>query len=195
LPLGAAVLIVMLALHGTRHLRLTELRCFQALCLLTAAWSVFQAIDLSQTGLDEKVLLTKLRFTVSPFICVAIFGFLASHSGHASSLTRRNVALISLVPIAAVILAWTTGLHTLFIYDLRIAAGTSVLQWSAGPLYWVYIAYSNGIMIAGIALLVRSTAEANPIYRRQAAILILALLPPFAFDMLAKTFCNQHHTN
>jgi PAS domain S-box-containing protein len=186
LPLGAAVMLVILAIHGRGHLRRAEVRWFQVLCVLTATWSLFQAADLSLTALDEKVLVMKLKFTVAPFISVAIFGLLASHSGRSSLLTKRNLVLLSVLPVASVLLAYTAELHALFIHDFRVASlGPSILQWSTGPLFWVYIVGTYGLMLAGIVLLVRSVRDANPLYRKQAAIMILALLPPTVFEILA----------
>jgi len=163
---------------------MVEGRYFQALCLLTAAWSVLQAADLSLTDIDEKVAVMKLKFTVAPFISVAVFGLLASHSGQGSMLTRRNLLLISALPLASVLMAYTAEMHSLFIYDFR-TAGQSILEWSVGPLFWVYFAATYGMILWGLALLVRSVKGANPLYQKQAAVLSLALLPPSVLEILA----------
>ncbi len=176
---------IALYLYSRRFSGLPETKYFQALTALTAAWSLFQAIDILLTGLDEKVLMMQLKFTVAPFICVVVFALLTEHSGRGSWLTRLNGIIVSVVPLITVLMAFTAPFHDLFLYDFSVAeGGPSILQSAAGPWYWIYLAYAYAVMLAAIMLLIDSARGANSLYKRQALVLLCAFLPPAIFDIM-----------
>jgi PAS domain S-box-containing protein len=185
LPIGATVMAVLLYIYSRRFVGLPETRYFQMLVILSAAWSLLQVVDVLATGLDEKLLLLKLKLVVAPFVTVAVFALLTGLSGRDSWLTRRNLALLSVVPVITVFMAFTTEFHQFFLYDFSVSSGSpAILRSTAGPWSWTYLAYSYGIMITAMVLLIDSTRGANQLYKRQAVVLLCAFLPPVLFTIL-----------
>jgi signal transduction histidine kinase len=185
LIIGTTIIGAALFQYSRRYEGFPETKYFQVLILVATAWTVLQAAVISVTDLESKVLLTELKFAFAPYLCVAVFGLLTSMDGHGNWFDRRGLVVISIVPAITTVLALTSQWHTLFMYDFALAGqGPTVLHSTEGLWYWFYLAYSYALITVALIVLIDSVRGSNSLYRKQAAIIALSFIPPFAFDIL-----------
>ena len=89
-------------------------------------------------------------------------------------ITRRNLALLAIVPLVTLLLLWTDKWHGLF-FGGHHSTGTIL---SGGPWFWFFVLYSYTLILIGIALFIQAFLRASGLFRLQTkAILFGAFLP------------------
>ena len=114
------------------------------LALACAEWSLGYALEIAGANLPTKVFWGKSQYIGIVTIPLLWVIFAYSHSTHGTRMTRRNVALLSIVPFITLILAFTTEVHGLIWKSFRIqTVGTfSALEITHGSWFWVYWVYA-----------------------------------------------------
>lgn len=114
------------------------------------------------------------------------FLFTIAYAGWTEWLNKRTVGLLLIEPIAVVALVWTSEWHTIFrqFMVLNVSERYPFWEWVPGPAFWVHIAYTYLLLLAGLAVLGRVYWESSSFYRRQIHILFIAALIPWLTNML-----------
>jgi PAS domain S-box-containing protein len=185
LQLVAAVLIAGQALYARRFRGVPAAKPFAVMMWLTALWALEYALYISTTSLPLKVFLMNLRMTFGTFLPLVILWLVLEYSGQGAWLTRRRLAALLVMPVLTVLLAWSSGYHSLYRYNprLNLDAPFPLLIWSRGPLYWVTQSYSIIIALGAAWILIRSL-RARTLRFRNTLILILGILIPVSADAL-----------
>jgi PAS domain S-box-containing protein len=157
-----------------------------ALALASAIWSLGYALEIAGTDLSTKIFWGKIQYIGIGTIPLAWVIFTYSHTATGSRMSRRNVALLSIVPCITLILAFTTELHGLIWKDFRIrTVGTfSALEITHGFWFWIYWGYSNILLLVGTIFIFRSFNRMKGLFRRQNIILLIAVLTPWFGNVL-----------
>lgn len=92
-----------------------------------------------------------------------------------------------MVPVITVALTFTLELHPYLLYGLHVTdhGWVHVLEATPGPWMYFYPFHAYAVMVAGVALLISSAGGANPLYRRQAAVLVTAIVIPLVLDAVS----------
>lgn len=103
--------------------------------------------------------------------------FTLQYTGYEKWVTRRNLALLSIVPVVMLFLTFTNEYHGLMWSDIRliIAGKLVLLQPSHGAWFWVYVGYGQILLLSSGFLLIHRRISA-PFYRRQITSLLVALI-------------------
>jgi len=89
--------------------------------------------------------------------------------------TRRNLALLSIVPILTLVMLWTDRWHGLFFGGIPRTTGSI---FDGGPAFWLFVVYAYGLMFIAIGMLVQALWRTTDLYRSQTgAVLAAACLP------------------
>ncbi|MBM4404768.1 MAG: response regulator [Chloroflexi bacterium] len=145
-------------------------------------WSIPYALGLGSTDLDLKTWLSKTEYLSITFVSLIWFALAVAYSGHDEWITRKRIALFSIVPLITLVLVFTNELHHLIWEHISLEPSGPFLLWKAdyGAVFWVYAAYAYGLALTGIFLLLRSMVGATRLFQIQAASLIgTALIPLF----------------
>lgn len=157
-----------------------------SLALASAVWSLGYAFEIASIDLSTKIFWGKIQYIGIGTIPLSWIIFAYSHSAPGNRISRRNVALLSIVPCITLILAFTTELHGLIWKDFRIrAVGTfSALELTHGFWFWIYWGYSNILLLVGTVFIFRSFNRMKGLFRRQNIILLFAVLTPWLGNVL-----------
>lgn len=111
----------------------------------------------------------------------ALLAFAMQYTGRERWLTRRNVALICLVPFIGVLLTWTNEAHHLFYTEINFTSPLSSGGWTAthGIGYQIYLAYSYPLVLYSLAIIVQAFLRAPRLYRGQTGAILIGTLIPF----------------
>ncbi len=185
--LVAAAISCVLALLAWRRRSVPGARPFLVLMLALAEWSLGYAFRLSSADLAAKLFWTQVRYLGIVIVPVAWLALALQYTHRGKWLTRRNVALLAVEPLAILMLVWTNEFHHLVWIDISLEAGGSLLVWSAthGVAFWVHAAYSYLLLLLGTFLLIQAFVGASHLYRGQTGLLLVGLLAPLVGNVLS----------
>ena len=156
------------------------------LALACAEWSLGYALEIAGADLPTKIFWGKSQYIGIVTVPLAWVIFAYFHSTPGARMTRRNVSLLSIVPLVTLILAFTNELHGLIWKDIRIhTVGTfSALEVTHGFWFWMYWMYSNTLLLLGTVFILQSFSRMKGLFRRQNIILLIAILTPWIGNVL-----------
>jgi PAS domain S-box-containing protein len=105
------------------------------------------------------------------------------------TIPRRLLFFVGLLPFITFLLALTTKLHGLIWseYHIQQAGSFSAIKATYGLWFWVHVAYSYVVLVAGTALLVRALWRRQGLYRGQMIAMLVAVLAPWIGNALYLT--------
>ena len=188
-PLIAGALIsIGLALFAWRHRRTSGATSFAALMGCVAWWTIGYAIQLSFIALRAKVILSNINYTAIFFVPLTWLAFALQYTGYERWVTRRNLALLSVIPIVLLAIVWTNSLHRWFRTDIELVAvgGKFVaMKPTHGIAFWAFVAYAYPLILLGVGLILRNLIRSASVYRSQAVVMAIGSLAPLAANVLS----------
>jgi PAS domain S-box-containing protein len=159
----------------------TGARVFAVMLAIVTAWSLGYALELSGADLASKILWGKVQYLAITTLPVAWFSFALHFTQNGHHLTRRNLAVLLIIPLLTLLLVWSNERHHLVWQQLHLDSdGPFVaLQVSYGAWFWLHLGYSYLLLLSGTLLLLRMLLRSVVIYRRQTILLLLGLLIPW----------------
>nr|WP_241429883.1 histidine kinase N-terminal 7TM domain-containing protein [Haloferax larsenii] len=152
------------------------------LAAASGLWSVGYLIELLISDLQLKLLVANVEWIGVLVAPVAWFAFAFSYTGRDRYTAPGPLMIVSFLPMVTLIAAWTNPAHH-FMWATSEVVPTATRaitlmdhQW--GPLYWVILAYSYLLWLAGALALFQTMLDLPTIYRLQAITLIVGTLMP-----------------
>lgn len=186
---ASAVLTAGLTIYGIQRVRADRtdrtIVTFVAIVAMVTVWSVarigeFLFVAESITRFWLAVLYVGLGGS-----SMSVLFFALAYTGRERLLTRRNVALILVVPAVAVLLAGTNQYHTLFWSgEFETIDGHSIFVREFNTLFFVYLLYIQGIFVVAAYLLLRMAMTSPEVYRRQTLAFLLGSGTPIVVGTL-----------
>jgi signal transduction histidine kinase len=152
----------------------------------SAEWSVFYALEMLSSSIPAKITWDKLEFLGIVAIPVAWYAFTREYAGRQKRLTFRTAALLATIPLITVLLAFSNEAHHLIYTEIKVVSvgEFSLLTESYGAWYWVSVAYSYLLVVAGLYLVLALSAQSRGIYRIQIVAVLMAGLVPGVINVL-----------
>ena len=145
-------------------------------------WSFGNAAEHCSVTLQGKAFWTKVEYIGIATVPVGWFSLSLRFAGRREGLTKRNVALLLVVPAIVVVLAWTNDYHYLMRYN--IALDTSgpfpVIVKEYGPAFWAMTAYGYTLVLLGTINVARTVFGLPNPYRAQGLVAMLGAAIPWA---------------
>jgi PAS domain S-box-containing protein len=180
LAIAAAVSLVVMLLGWQRHASPGG-KAFGALMAAVVWWTLCAALEAAAVDMALKINISKVEYVGT--VCTApIFLLFALHSRAGDR--RLSAALLGpmwIVPFATLVAVFTNDWHRLFWtgFTPSPVAGSNLLVYVHGPLFYVQTVYAFALTLAGTVLLVRSAFGAQRVFRLQTAILMVAAVAPW----------------
>ena len=149
-------------------------------------WTAGYAFELICVDLPVNLILNTIEYIGIVTVPVAWLLVVLCYTGRTRYITRRNLALLSVVPALVVLLVATNSYHYLYYSAIfpRTIAGSVVWVFFRGPLFWLHVAYSYLLLLIALILLASRYSGAPAIYRRQITILGIAAVIPVLVNLL-----------
>jgi len=176
-----------LAFYSWKRRSVVGTKPFALLMLAVAVWSLSYAFRLGARDLATKLFWAKVRYVGIVTAPTAWLVFILQYTGRDKWLTRRNVAMLAIVPALTLILTWTNKVHHLIWRDIGLAASGSLLLWDAehGWGYWVYAVYTYLLVFLSLYLLAQAFVRSPRLYRGQAGVLLIGAVVPLVGDAMS----------
>jgi diguanylate cyclase (GGDEF)-like protein len=117
------------------------------------------------------------------FVPVALIGFTLQFTGRGALLTRRNVILLSIIPVLANIILWTDPLHGWFFAGKRLPGAGSILDGGWG--FYAFFSYAYLLVLSSAGLLIQAYVRARGLYRQQVAALLIGISFPIFANIIS----------
>ncbi len=148
------------------------------LLLASAQWMLGYVLELASADFPAQVFWDKVQFVGTCILPTGWLVYVIQYTGRQNWLTRRRLALLSIVPLVTLLLVFTNEAHGLIWSSQWLEMdGLLVIKRSSwGMWLWAYAAYSHVLVIAGIILLFQALIRSGHLYRWQAAALLVTVL-------------------
>lgn len=159
------------------------------LSLMAAAifvWDVAYTLEITGVELETKYFWGTIQYIGIAYSTYGWLIFAISYSGYAKLLSRRFIVLTLLIPTTTILLALTTKWHGLIwsSYYLDLQGDFFKFSVTHGFWFWVHFAYSYGMLLIGMILLIRVLFRRQGMYRRQVVSMLIAVLAPWVGNIL-----------
>jgi PAS domain S-box-containing protein len=149
-------------------------------------WSLTSTIGLARVDLDWQLFWANLAFVGIGLVPPGWLLFALQYTRHPRAHDRRLLAALAVEPLAVLLIVWTNPSHLLFRSDVALVerGGLTLLSASLGPLFWAHAVYAYLLLLLGSGLLIWHVSRTRGIYRKQVAILLLAIGAPWVANAL-----------
>jgi len=148
-------------------------------------WATCIVFSLTAAIPAETLWWTRVAWGGVMLVPVAWVLFALEYTGRDHRITRRNVALLSVVPAVTVALALTEPAHDLlWIEQAGVAADGTVTVEQGGLWHAVAAGYTYALGVLGVVPIVRLLSSRATVLRGQSAALLVGILTPWATNVL-----------
>jgi PAS domain S-box-containing protein len=144
------------------------------------AWVLIYLLEIRGSNPVLKTLAFQGKFLSIASIPVIWLTFSLYYTGRGGWVTRRNLLLLSIVPVITTIIVWTSNSHQLMWQNPEIVQEGELFIFNAPPgiWFWIHAAYSYVLILAGDYFLFRQFAGSPGLYRRQLTALLVGVIVP-----------------
>ena len=185
--IGAALISGWVATYVWRHRAARSAPALGIMALAILVWSLGYALEIAGVGQPTKEFWGKVQYFGIPIAPLMWLIFAFNHSNPNKRMTYRNMALLAAVPFITLVLALTNDAHHLIWQEVHLdsAGDFSTLDIvTHGFWFGVHSAYSYLLLLLGSIFIFRSIGRMPGLYRRQAIVLLMAVLAPWAANIL-----------
>jgi PAS domain S-box-containing protein len=158
-----------------------------ALILLAGAgWILAYSLELMSVDLSLKILWSEVQYLPVLIVSVSWLIFTLQYTGREKWVTRRNLVLLSIVPVIIMLLVFTNDYHGLMwtSAELRTEDSLLLLETVPGPWFWIYSSFTYSSVLISSILLIQVLVHAQRLYRWQIISLLLASFSPVFLSVL-----------
>jgi len=157
-----------------------------------AVWSFFGIFEVSATAWEVKILFSKLEYIGGVTLPVLFLLFIASHAGFGKYITRRNAALLFIIPAVTLAMAATNEYHNLIWSSFSAGPeGSNLIMYEHGPWFWFSnIGYSSLCVLAGSVLLVGFAITSHQKYQTRTFLMLAGGLLPWLMALIYVSSLN-----
>lgn len=177
---GAVALLI--AILGWRRRSAPGGRALMILMLAMAVWSLTYAMYWYSASTQARAFWLKMTYFGAVVAPVAFLVLAQQFTGRGGWLTRRAYIFLSIIPVLTLLFMWISPLQGLFFE--KDWMGNESMIYSGGPWFYVFVAYSYGLLGIGAVLLFRAHMQSLLFYRRQTRVMLVGALLPWSVNIL-----------
>ncbi|MFW5991686.1 MAG: histidine kinase N-terminal 7TM domain-containing protein [Halanaerobiaceae bacterium] len=179
IPLLISFIILMsLAVYGYKHRSVRGARAFTICMLIGSLWALGNGLEMAGVELATKLFWANLQYIAYTFAPVVWLVMVLQFTDRADWINRRNILIMSIIPVVTIILVWTDPLYGLVRtnFALDTSGAFSVINKDYGPFFWVHFGYCYLLNFATVIFLFRALLLKNTVYHKQALHLLVGFL-------------------
>ncbi len=182
----SAIILLGLTYYAYKNRSVRGAKALIISMLTGVIWSVGNVLEMAALDLSTKLFWANLQYLAYAFAPVSWLFVVLYFVDKSHWINKKNIIIISIIPILTNILIWTNGWHQLIRQDiyLDISGSISVIAKNYGPWFWVHSFYCYLLNFIYLYLLIKAIFSKNLIYKRQSAFLITGLGLVNLFNLL-----------
>ena len=150
-------------------------------------WTLAYIFELSGDTFPIKYFWHRVQYIGIAFVPVAWLLFVFEYAGLDRWVSRRNIAILSALPILNILMFWTDDWHHLIWHQIEMVeteSGLMMLQTENASWFAVHALYSYVLLFGGIVLMFWTAYQRTGYHRRQALFIGLGALVPSIPNLL-----------
>ena len=149
-------------------------------------WTLGEGLDTGSADVATKFLFEKMKYVGITVIPIAWTVFALRQIDRQKWVTRRNIALVSIVPLVCLGLVLTNEAHGLFFTSVALGPENPYfpLNETFGPGYILCVGYIYAVLFATSLFAVQMIIRSRHLYSRQAATLLLTAAFPWMIALV-----------
>src|SRR5512136_631592 len=164
------ILLTVLAVYAWRRRNLPGALWFVIYCLLSVAFLAAKVIEFLAVDFETKIFWFNLEYIWWMPGTTALTCFVLEYAWPGRWVTRRTIALLSIVPLLGVVLVFTNDFHHLSFSSYGFTGDVVPVY---GPAGWFFLAYNLGLRAVSITALVWLFIR-SPQHRLPAVLIMIA---------------------
>ena len=154
--------------------------------ILVCIWGFFYGLELSSTTHEEMLLWIDYEYIGISFMPAAWLVFSLQYTGYKKWQSPFILIAIFLIPILTFLAVITNDFHHLHYLHTQVNTSSPfpILDIEVGPWYYIHTAYSYIAFVSGTLILWKRFRFADPIFRTQTKLLIIAGFFPLILNIL-----------
>ncbi len=183
---ACGLILIILGITGLRNRTSVCARPYSLLMFAAAVWAFCTALELSSADLATQMLAIQIEYLAMVVVPVGWILFALEYTGHEEWITKKNIALLSLIPALTVIMVATNNLHHLFYTTVSetVIRGLSFHIVTYGPAFWLHSIYSYSLIFVTLLLVLQRFLFTSPVYRAQVTTILIATLLPLVLNLM-----------
>jgi PAS domain S-box-containing protein len=159
------------------------------LMIATGSSAFCLIFETASTGVADKLLWAKLEYMGGAATPVLYLIFVLRFTGMDKLISRRNILLLFVIPLATLVLAITNDKHNLIWLGYSEVSGkTNLMEYFHGIWFWLgYIAYSYLLMLLSAMFLIHFIIHQTKPFRYQAWVVLTGGLFPWVVSIIYLT--------
>ncbi|MDR3602578.1 MAG: histidine kinase N-terminal 7TM domain-containing protein [Desulfosporosinus sp.] len=189
--IGSLIINLLMVIYILKNRRRNGGTAFIITLLFSSLWCVGTAMEISTVGLTSKLFWAKIGFPAYTFEPLAFLIMVLQITDLQNWTSKKKTFFYCIIPIITVILVWTNEFHGLIWQHVSINIdGTLARTW--GVWFWVHAAYSDGLNIFSVFLIIRFWRIKAPLYDKQFRYLAFSMI--FIIIIMFIMFINAVYT-
>jgi PAS domain S-box-containing protein len=182
--IGVALLLVTVGITWRRRSAPGAIP-FLFVLLAAIIWIAGYGLELGSIGLPTTEFWNNVSWLGTVAVIPAWFIFVLQYTERTRWLNLRNVMLLCVVPLITLLIVWVSPLNAFISTDYRLLPGVSYsgLVFTIGFWFWVFVAYSYGLLLLGAYFIIAFIRSAT-LYRGQAIALLIAVVAPWIANII-----------
>lgn len=154
--------------------------------LSISEWLLFYIMEVGSTTLAGNLFWANMTYIGIVAAPVGWLFFSLEYTSPNKKISWRTAVPFLIEPVIILVGVWTDDFHHLFRQEVMLNASGpyAYLVIVRGPLFWVHVAYSYGLMVYGTYLLIRAYIHTSSLYRAQIGISVLGAFIPWIVNAL-----------
>jgi PAS domain S-box-containing protein len=154
--------------------------------LAAAEWSLTAGLGVAAPTYSSTVFWAEFRYVGASTLPVAWLLFTAAYTRRQEWATPRRIVLLSLVPMATIVIALSSEYHHLLWSRITPVLNHpgSLLVFENGPVGTYLALWAYCLIVTGMWWLIQTADESRGLFRRQALLLALSPIPPLTASII-----------
>jgi len=185
-PLIAFLLVLVMIVYTWRHRTTPIVTTFLILMSALALWSLTVVLEHGSPSLIAKIFWVKLSYLGIVILPTAWLIFTLQYANREKWLTKRNLAMLAVLPAITLVMVWTNDTYHLMWKNIWLDTNVSPPVDAVSHNLWflVQAMYSYLLIFLGNLTILRVFLHSSGIYRKQVGIMLLATIVPWVANFL-----------
>ncbi|WP_319526711.1 histidine kinase N-terminal 7TM domain-containing protein [uncultured Desulfosarcina sp.] len=186
---AAAAISAALAIYLVPRWSALSARALLLLMVAVAFWSFSYGLEFKSTGLEAKLFWVRVEYLGAAWVGVLYFQFAMALIGKKAWLKGARGGTILILPALTILAVFTNPYHQLMWSRVWIdpSGPVTVLVFQRGIGFWIFVAYSYGLVLAGTVSVFHSYLFARQTESRHFWVVLIGVLAPWVSNIVYLT--------
>lgn len=182
----ASLIAIFLLVYTWQRRAMRGARPLLPLLLGIVIWLIGSTVEGLFFDYSSRLFWSNIQYIGIVIVPTAWFAFSLIFTDRGASLSRRNSALLLVVPVLTLILVWTSPWQQFFRVSLALNTSEAYpyWEWVPGLGFWLHTIYSYILLLSGVIILARAFRQSARLHQRQIGIMLMGASAPWIANIL-----------